>query len=198
MVTQRKYFGESEAADVIEWLNNPQRPKDDAVEALIKASREFAAGVNGFAAQKKIRAVLDKSGLKLRPYWSPVLIVRGIRRSRAWRTPAGRSQRLPKRILDRSRWNVDWDPEARRMPRAQSLALYRSLELGRRGLLGNVRECARKGCGQWFYARFGHHSYHSTECQQATFRSDPDYKRQRAARMRELRHERRLRRGEEE
>src|SRR5262250_1188930 len=103
---RRSYLGETTAQGLIEWLNSPSRKKCDSVEQLLCATSDLATGKRDFVAAKRIRAILDKSNLKLVPFWYVPLIEKGKRRS------PGRKKLVPKMVLDRSHWVVEWDPVA--------------------------------------------------------------------------------------
>lgn len=47
------------------------------------------------------------------------------------------------------------------------------LELVSRGLLGRLKQCARKNCGKWLFAKFTHAAFCSLECRDAAAREDP-------------------------
>lgn len=61
--------------------------------------------------------------------------------------------------------------------------------LGDRALLWAVRRCRR--CGRWFYARKQKHFFDSTKCRVAHAQSTPQFRRQRAERVRRKREEER-------
>jgi hypothetical protein len=185
-VHARSYFGEDIAKGLLEWLNSP-RKRPDLVEEFLQASMELALGVNDFAAVKKIKAVLHKADLKRIPYLHVPFVQKGERWS------PGRRHSVPRLVLDRSRWDVQWDPVSKSMIRAQAVAFSSCLDLGATGLLGRIRTCKREACGQWFFAKFEHQRFHSEQCQQQTFKSSPEWKKQRAEYMKRLRHEEKLR-----
>src|SRR6185369_8168423 len=89
-------------------------------------------------------------------------------------------------------WRIDWRLVGSMHP-LQGLALVKLLHLADRGLIGRVRKCGRNHCGKWFFARFQHQRFHSERCQQETFKSDPEWKKQRAEYMKDLRHKEALR-----
>jgi hypothetical protein len=72
--------------------------------------------------------------------------------------------------------------------------LYDSLiELAILDLLPRVRQCTLQSCRRWFFARFKHARFHAVKCQQQAIRSDPEWKKQHAAQMRNARRRERIR-----
>jgi len=180
-VGQRAYFGEADAVAILEWLNSAERKKGDTVERLIRAGAELRSG-RGYAAMQEIRSILARFRLE-KPSFHQPMILGPARRARPPFEP------LIRPVVDRSRWVIEWSPAAPGMSRAQSLALFQVLEVAKRGLLERIRECEKKDCDLWFYARFKHQRFHSKHCQEETFRSDPEHKLKRAERMKQLRQE---------
>jgi hypothetical protein len=168
---------------VIQWLNaRPyNKAKPDPVEELIRVNAdEWKPGADLNAVRRKIRSILRRSKLHLAPFWYiPVLQVVQFSQRRGVLVPRPRT--------DWRRWGVDWDPTAKGMVRAQSLALRSVLDLASEGLLGRVRKCDLEGCGQWFYAKKQQQRFHSAECQRFAFTHDKEWMAKHALEMRQRR-----------
>jgi hypothetical protein len=162
---ERSYFGEFDAEPLLEWLNHKARPARDPVQTLL--------GLNG-------ELPLKATEQELRSYLADI-----VRRSELAVAPVLVSARPDK-------WSVEWRLVGK-MPPLLGLAFVKVLHLADRGLIGRVRKCGKKECGEWFYARFEHQRFHSARCQQGAFRSDPDWKKQRAEYMKRLRQDKKMR-----
>jgi hypothetical protein len=77
--------------------------------------------------------------------------------------------------------NFDWDSGD--SPAARAILLIMSL--GNLGLVQRVRHC--RNCKRWFYAKFSHNEFCSTKCQQAHYKSSPQWREQRKKYMRQYR-----------
>jgi predicted RNA-binding Zn ribbon-like protein len=177
------YIGEPRVLDVIQWLNaRPQsKATSDPVEQLIRVNAdEWKPGADLNAVRRKIRSILRRSQLHLAPSWYiPILQVVQFSEHRGALVPRPRT--------DWRRWGIDWDPTAKGMGRAQSLALRSVLDLASEGLLGRVRKCDREGCGEWFYAKKLQQRFHSAECQRFAFTHDKEWMAKHALEMRQRR-----------
>jgi len=162
---KRTYFGEFDAAPLLNWLNDPKRPVD-VVEKLIRLHAQLLAG----------RLDADR---KIRKFVAGVVMTRKIAVAPVLKT------------ITVKRWECDWRMVGKLIPR-QGLAFIRALHLADRGLLGRVRECGRKECSRWFYAKFPHQRFCSLHCQQRAFRDDPDWRRKHSEDVKRARHEARL------
>jgi hypothetical protein len=154
------YWGELDSTPLIEWLNSKARQASDPVEKLLALNRQLPIDSTEQEVNSYLAGVVRRSKLAV----APVLVG-----------------------AQRDRWRIDWRLVGNMSP-SQGLALIKLLHLADRGLIGRVRKCARNQCGKWFFAKFQHQRFHSTPCQQETFRSDPEWRRQRALYMKELRH----------
>jgi hypothetical protein len=90
--------------------------------------------------------------------------------------------------LGAGRWFVRWKSVGKKtfttalsderipfkMPFTEADAIMRCIQLSEAGYLARVRECAN--CKKWHYARFSHMRFCSLQCQQANFRSSPEFK----------------------
>jgi len=169
----RSYFGEFDAKPIIEWLN-AKRLDDDPVSTLLETNRKMTVfgmnrGLPIKATEQEIRGYLGELVRLSKLAVAPLLI-----------------------SAKPDKWSVDWKLVGE-MPPLLGLAIIRLLHLAERGLLGRVRKCAAKDCGKWFYAKFEHQRFDTKQCQQETFRRDPDWKQKRATYMRQLRHEKAMR-----
>lgn len=63
-------------------------------------------------------------------------------------------------------------------------AIIQIIDLAREGLLSRIRRCPCRG---WFFAKFSHQRFCCTRCQQAYFRSSPEYREKRKKYMKDLR-----------
>jgi hypothetical protein len=166
----RSYWGEFDAGQVVDWLNSKTRPAGDPVEKLIRLNAQLP----GF--DSKMRPIERE----LRSFFSALV---------------GKSKLAVAPVLKDiapNHWTVQWGPVGR-MYSLQALAVIKLLHLADKGLLGRVRACGRKECGEWFYAKFAHQRFHSERCQQEAYRSDPEWKHRRAEDMKRLRNEKKLR-----
>ena len=164
-VHDRSYFGEFDAGPVIEWLNAKARPAGDPVETLLTLNGRLPIEAREHEVGDYLAKIVRTSKLAV----APVLI-----------------DAAP------GRWRIDWRLVGK-MDSRQALALIRLLHLADKGLIGRVNRCANGDCGKWFYARFEHQRFHSAQCQQEAFRSDPEWKKQRREYMKELRQAKKLR-----
>jgi hypothetical protein len=164
-VHDRSYFGEFDAEPVIDWLNTKTRPAGDPVETLLKLNSRLPIE----AREHNVRDYLSRIVRRSKVAVAPVLI-----------------------SAARDKWRIDWRLVGNMHP-LQGLALIKLLHLADRGLIGRLRKCTSGECAKWFYARFEHQRFHSARCQQETFRSDPEWKKQRAEYMKELRQTKKLR-----
>ena len=163
--TTYSYWGEFDAEPLIEWLNSKAKLANDPIEKLLTLNRQLPIE----STEQEVRSYLAGLVRRSRLAVAPVLI--GARPDR---------------------WRIDWRLVGKMHP-SQGLALVKLLHLADRGLIGRVRKCARNQCGKWFFARFQHQRFHSERCQQETFKSDPEWKKQRAEYMKDLRHKEALR-----
>jgi len=164
-VHERSYFGEFDAAPLLQWLNHKARPAGDPVETLLTMNTQLPLEVTEADVRSYLAGIVRLSKLAV----APVLV-----------------------SAQPGKWSVDWKLVGR-LPPLAGLAFVKVLHLADRGLIGRVRKCAAKDCGIWFYARFEHQRFHTERCQQETFRRDPDWKKQRAEYMKQLRHEKKMR-----
>ncbi|SRR6266571_1241686 len=164
-VHARNYFGEFDAAVVVDWLNSKRKLPGDPIEKLVELN-----------VQLPIRATEHEIG---------AFLGRLVRRSKFAVAP----------VLESAApglWRIDWKLVGK-MDSEQGLALRKLLHLAEMGLIGRVRKCAKEACGRWFYAKFEHQRFHSKRCQQETFKTSPAWKKQRAEYMKRLRQEKKLR-----
>jgi hypothetical protein len=154
------YWGEFDAKPLIDWLNSKEILPNDPVEKLLTLNRQLP---------------IESTEQEVRTYLAGL-----VRRSKLAVAPVLLHARP-------DRWQIDWKLVGN-MDHSQGLALVKLLHLADRGLIGRVKKCARSHCGKWFFARFQHQRFHSERCQQETFKSDPEWKKQRAEYMKELRH----------
>jgi hypothetical protein len=163
--TSYSYWGEFDAEPLVGWLNSESRPTTDPVEKLLMLNRQLPIETT----EQEVSACLGGIVRRYKLAVAPVL-----------------QGAAP------DRWRIDWRLVGSMHP-SQGLALVKLLHLADRGLIGRVRKCARNQCGKWFFARFQHQRFHSERCQQETFKSDPEWKMQRAKYMKDHRHRETLR-----
>jgi hypothetical protein len=160
----RSYFGEFDAAPLIEWLNRRDRPSRDPVEKLIRLNAEVGdvhAMVLGRNPEQEIAALV-------RRYRAAVAPVVG--------------------VVNVGGWEIDWKLVPNIHP-SQGLALIKLLHLAERGLLERIRQCAWQDCHKWFFARFSHKVCCSGRCQQRHVRSTPEGKKKKREYMQRYRAE---------
>ena len=160
-VHARKYFGELDASLVVSWLNSKRRPPNDPVEKLIDFNRQLPIQVKEHQVETYLADIVRKTGFAV----APVLV-----------------------SAKPNRWRMKWNPVGT-MDSEQYLALWKLLHLAEKGLIGKLKECAKKSCGRWFYARFKHQRFDSEKCQQETFKTNPEWRKKRARYMKQLRRE---------
>jgi hypothetical protein len=170
----REYWGELDAAPLVLWLN--KAGEQNALAWLIRLnsegrSKEISKDVAKFVRWHNIAFAPAVLGVK------------------------------------DGRWEIEWrmvgsmTPVSRKIRRmfglgasrpAFGLALIALLHLADKGQLGRVRNCRGQGCGKWFYARFNHQLFHSRQCQERTYRTDPAWKKRHAEQMKRIRHGKKL------
>ena len=178
-VHAKSYFGEFDASVVVDLLNSKGRSQtDDPVETLLEMNQGLPFETTEQEVRDYLGTLVRQSKLAVAPVLGEV-------------TPG--------------RWEVDWRLVGK-MPPMLGLAIVKLLHLADKGLIGRVRRCAAEHteqtgprtwntirCGKWFYARFEHQRFHSTQCQERTFKTSPAWKKQRSEYMKRLRQEKKLR-----
>jgi hypothetical protein len=160
-VHAREYWGELDAAPLCEWLNAKNRPASDPVEKLLRLSGERDTPLRAV-----VRETRDGVSALVRKYKIAVAPVVGDVRD--------------------GEWEVHWRLVGK-MPPKQGLAFIKLLHLADKGLLARVRQCARKECARWYFARFEHQGFCSSRCQQLNAKSAESWKAKRREYMRQLR-----------
>lgn len=161
----RSYFGELDATLVVDWLNSKRKLPNDPVEELLQFNEQLPIQTTEHEIETYLARLVRRSKFGV----APVLV-----------------------SVAPGMWRIDWklvgtlDPE-------QGLALTKLLHLADKGLIGRIRKCAKGACGRWFYAKFEHQRFHAKRCQQETFKTSPEWKKQRAEYMKRLRQEKKLR-----
>jgi hypothetical protein len=164
-VHARSYFGEMDAAVVVDWLNSRRKLPNDPIQKLLELNQQLPIQASEHQIDVYLAALVRRAKLAV----APVL---------AGAVP--------------DHWRIDWKLVGKMDPE-QGLALIRLLHLADKGLIGRVRKCAKNTCAKWFYAKFEHQRFHSQRCQQETFKTSPEWKKQRAEYMKRLRQEKKLR-----
>jgi hypothetical protein len=143
---KRSYWGESDAALLISWLNDPSPPKNDDVEKLLQlyAKCTIVNEIVGKTFPHQFRTYANKLVKKSRFGNAPVVSLEGFQLKVHWRY-------------------------AGNMAPKQALALAKLFLLLDRGLLSRVRKCARRDCDCWLYARSEKHTFHSDPCRVKTY-----------------------------
>jgi len=166
--TQRKvsrsYWGEETAAVLLDWLNRPNRPRNDPVQRLVD-----------------MQIKTDPSNPD--PRWKMVAFVN--RTVRQWNLHL-----VPVASVAPDGWTADWrhNPTRNAHP-LQLLAFVKALHLAEQRVFGRVRKCARPGCSKYYFARFVHQDFCSGKCQRLDLRSTQEWRAKRAEYMRRLRHD---------
>lgn len=166
-VHAREYWGEFDAAPLLQWLNRKGRPPGDPIEKLIVLNQHPRTPPRDVAREIKtiVSRLVRRSKLAIAPAVGDVTIMG---------------------------WSVAWHPVGNMAP-LQALALIRVLQLAEKGLLGSVRQCVWSECERWFFARFKHQVHCSTRCQQRDAKAKPEFKAARREYMRRLRRQKKLR-----
>jgi hypothetical protein len=160
------FRGQDLAGKVLEWLRRKDRPSNDPVERLVRLeferSREYLPWQNQ-RAQQIVELVNDTELL-----WNP-------------------GQALFADRLAHDDWTVSWKPMGLSKEPNGMLAIHKCLLLKEQGLLDRIRQCARPGCGEWFFAKFDHQIAHADACRIAMLSADEKRKEARREYMRDLR-----------
>ncbi len=162
------FQGEDLAVPILKWLARGDRPADDRVERLVRLeyerSRELLPGVTGEDQAPRIVQLVNST-------------------MRLW--DFGRVHKATQTGHD---WTVAWrsKPSKEAAP-AEILAFHNCLLLKQQGLLHRIRQCARPGCQEWFFAKFEHQNFHSDVCRIAVLSADETRKEARKKYMRDLR-----------
>jgi hypothetical protein len=167
-VHAKSYYGEMDASVVIDWLNSTAKKSlgdGDPVASLVEMNQQLPLEVTDHEVRTYLASIVRKSKLAVAPVLG---------------------------VVAPDRWEVDWRLVGK-MPPMLGLAIVKLLHLADKGLIGRVRKCAKEPCGKWFYAKFEHQRFHSMRCQQETFKTSPEWKRQRREYMKRLRQEKKLR-----
>jgi hypothetical protein len=167
------FQGQDLAEPVLEYLRRDDRPVDDRVEQLVQLElaryREVLPGVTGEDRTPRIvRLVNDTMRL-----WDFGLIHQATREERDWK--------------------VTWQHRpSKKATHPEMLAFNDALLLKRQGLLHRIRQCARPGCKEWFFAKFDHQNFHIDKCRVAVLSADEQRKEDRKQYMRDLRAKKKL------
>jgi hypothetical protein len=186
---RRVYAGEPWAHGLIAWIEkNRGRASGRRIQALLREMREIGEGLEGPVfghSQTGIPTVVRLARSPDAAARNEALrnsINRRLRRYRLW----PELLLLPKPGTP-NRWFPRWHAEGERSRTPNSLseadALLRILLLAQNGNVHRLREC--DDCGLWFFARFKHARFCSTECQQRNYRRSPEWRERRNEYMRE-------------
>ncbi len=161
------FRGEDLAGPILSWLRR-QRPKNDRVEKLVRLELDRARFFPGISAGED-------------PSLEIITLVNST--MRLWNF--GLVHTATATLFD---WTVTWKskPSKKASP-SEMLAFLNCCLLKQRGLLDRIRQCARAGCGEWFFAKFDHQDFHSEECRKANLSADETRKEKRREYMREHR-----------
>jgi hypothetical protein len=176
----RTYTGEEECRAMVDWLNrNGQTPAGLRIQAwlsflhvLSEAAPNLAGAVGTLDLKQVIAAVAKGQG------GSRAESVR-----RLLKDPG-----LPK-VRVRVKVAFEGVGETRRVvpviaaDTVEGEALLTVVRISQMGVLDRVRKCPL--CGKWFFARFRHHRFCQTKCQQEHFRDSDAWKEHRRAWMRD-------------
>lgn len=173
------FRGQDLAELPLQWLNRTDRPEDDPIEQLVRLelersreSREFLPGSLG-------SMELDRTA-------QIILLVNQTQEK--WNPGQYRAA-----VLDGQNWIVRFRLRAMSPEPMGLLVLDKCLLLKEEGLLDRLRECARPGCGEWFFAKFDHQKCHSDDCRVAILSADEARKEERKKYMRRHRRIKKLR-----
>lgn len=182
----RTYSGEEECRPLVDWLNREgQTPAGLKIQALLTYAHGLSRAAPEVLGDRKLS--LERAVAYQLRFWKSLPGPQAAKRAaslhrvlkkvgvpKIWVTVkvgfegAGRSKRL---VLDL----------ASDTPGGQ--ALLSAYHLSKMGVLDHVRKCPR--CGQWFFARFAHHRFCQTNCQQEHFRASDAWKEHRKQYMRQ-------------
>lgn len=139
------YFGEYHAKALLSWLYHPatNEAHRKIVLQLIELGRAYQDSTDRYA-RERLRGEINTTLCDLK-FYPIVADVKGI-------------------------WTVLWEAEEFG---GIADAVRSWLELVSRGLLGRLKQCARKKCGKWLFAKFAHASFCSLECRDAAAKEDP-------------------------
>ncbi len=173
----RRYPGEWEALPLIRFLNRPDEVAIKRLSALIGAFQELDQ-LDPIGRRKKFG--------NLEEYQRVIEISSTIGET------LGAYRLRPRVVLPGKgkNWSIQWvsggdlgcAPDNFASPFTEGdavllvLSLAQRIERGRR-LIDKPRRCKR--CERWLFARFKRHLYCSKKCQQAFYRSSPEWKRKR-------------------
>jgi hypothetical protein len=163
-------------------LNRRDLPEDDPIKQLVRLelersreSREFLLEIPEQERTAKIIRLVDETQAK----WNP-------------------GQYLAADRMGRDDWTVSLKFRALSPDPMGLLVLDKCLHLKEEGLLDRLRECARPGCGEWFFAKFDHQKCHSDDCRVAILSADEARKEERKKYMRKHRRTKKLRKRKRE
>jgi hypothetical protein len=168
----RSYFGEFDAAPLLDWLNRKDRPRGDPVEKLIRLDAsvgDVRAMVLGNDSAKEIHAT----------------VAAVVRRYKIAVAPVVGSVAV-------GSWEVDWRLVGK-MPPLQGLAFVKLLHLASRGVLDRIRQCKWERCAKWYFARFNHQGCCCARHQQNHVRATEQWKKHKREYMQRLRAEKKRR-----
>ena len=192
---KRLYRGELAADELIQWLNTGATTKAkrtvagmiDCVHGFLRISRPMAHWPRG----KPIPAGGAYFGRRAMRLPFPGKERQAVKLLRQFNEVLGKYAYSPMiwNLLEDGA-HLEWGPDERLVGTSspaleESQYVLQVAELTRDGWIGSVLTCAH--CSQWFYRRFKHQRFCSTACQQAHYRSTPEWKAHRAAWMREYR-----------
>src|SRR5580704_10589389 len=161
---RHEFIGSHEGAVVVLWMNDPNRPANDAVEQLIALEvRRQSGGFENLEVGQAMADFINKTVARWKLGTAPVA---------DWNQTDGLT------VIQRSKADM------KNIPPAQSLAFGKALELMGAGLLTRVRRCKLAGCGQWFFAVFDHAVYHTEDCRIQATATSPAFRERRKLYMR--------------
>ncbi len=169
----RRFDGEDDARYVLELLNQqtndaPTRAAQKRILKVVRALQELS--------RTRSRAMRETANRELQRYRNFYPTIAGV--SETGRVEIDFAFRIPL-------GHPDSITHLRRMESFKGL-----VALGRKGLLGRLRQCKWKECQRWFFAKVNHQACcpKPARCYQKLYESSPEYKSKRNQRLRENYH----------
>ncbi len=182
----RKYAGESEARELLYWLNARRRTADHtSIERLLRnlalLRHSFGEGTdNTDGLSWDVAGMAAVSSADIRSAFASAR--RELRRHRFW--PELANIVNPSTRTKGSQLEFWWSPVGRSGASASEAVLTIQL-LGTRGLLYRIQQC--KKCSRWFFARTLKQTSCSEKCRKQVYKSSPQFKEHRRKYMRQYR-----------
>ena len=181
----RIYAGESDARELLYWLNARRRTADHArIERLLRnlalSRHSFGEGTDNTDGLSWDAGLAALGGSDSRNALASAR--RELRQHRFW--PELANIVNPSTRTKGSQLEFWWSPVGRSGASASEAVLTIQL-LGTRGLLYRIQQC--KKCSRWFFARTLQQTSCSEKCRKQIYKSSPEFKEHRRKYMRQYR-----------